>query len=33
MSWLKYYGLIVLGNGLIDWILNNFVRTNDFEIN
>ena len=33
MSWLKCYGLIVLGNGLINWILNDFIRTNDFEIN
>jgi len=27
------YGLIVMGNGLIGWILDDFVRNNDFEIN
>ena len=33
MNLLKCYGLIVIGNDLIDWILDDFVRNNDFEIN
>jgi hypothetical protein len=33
MSWLKYYGLIVMGNGLIGWFLDDFVTNNDFETN
>jgi hypothetical protein len=33
MSWVKCYRLIVMGNGLIGWILDDFVRNNDFEIN
>jgi hypothetical protein len=32
MSWLKYYELIVMGNGLIGWLLDDFVTNNDFEI-
>jgi hypothetical protein len=32
MSWLKCYGLIVIliGNGLIGWFLDDFARNNDF---
>jgi hypothetical protein len=33
MSWLEYYELTVMSNGLIDWFLDDFVRNNDFEIN
>jgi hypothetical protein len=33
MSWLKYYGLIVMSNGLIGWFLDDFVTNNDFETN
>ena len=33
MSWLKCYELIVMGNGLIGWFLDDFVKNNDFEIN
>jgi len=33
MSWLKCYGIIVTSNGLIDCILDDFVRNNDFKIN
>jgi hypothetical protein len=33
MSWLKCYGLIVMGNDLIGWILNDFVINNNFKIN
>ena len=33
MSWLKCHGLIIMGNGFIGWILDDFVRNNDFEIN
>jgi hypothetical protein len=33
MSWLKYYELIVMGNGLIVCFLDDFVKNNDFEIN
>ena len=33
MSWLKYYGLIVMSNRLIGWFLDDFVTNNDFETN
>lgn len=33
MSWLKYYGLIVIGNDLIGCFLDDFIRNNNSESN